>query len=106
MPSQITPRELKQRLDRGDDLIVLDVREAEELALARLVGAVHIPMGEIAGRLHEIDSDAEIVVVCHHGVRSAQVASLLAQRAFVRVVNLTGGIDAWSQTVDPTVPRY
>jgi adenylyltransferase/sulfurtransferase len=106
MPSQISPLELKQRLDRGDDLVMLDVREAEELAIARLVGAVHIPMGEIPGRLHEIDPDAEIVVMCHHGVRSAQVASFLAQRDFVRVINLTGGIDAWSQTVDPTVPRY
>jgi rhodanese-related sulfurtransferase len=106
MPSQISPLELKQRLDRGDDLVLLDVREAEELAIARLVGAVHIPMGEIAGRLHEIDPAAEIVVMCHHGVRSTQVASFLAQRDFVRVINLTGGIDAWSQTVDPTVPRY
>ena len=106
MPSEITPRELKQRLDRGDRVIVLDVREAEELALARVHGAVHIPMGEIAGRLHELDPDREIVVMCHHGVRSARVTSFLAQRDFTCVVNLAGGIDLWSLTVDASVPRY
>ncbi|HUI27821.1 MAG TPA: rhodanese-like domain-containing protein [Candidatus Kryptonia bacterium] len=106
MPAQISPRELKQRIERGDHLVVLDVREPEEWALARLAVAVHIPMGEIAGRLHEIDPDQEIVVVCHHGIRSAQVASFLAQRDFPRVLNLAGGIDSWSLTVDPSVPRY
>ena len=106
MPSQINPVELKQRLDRGDDLVILDVREPEELALARLDIAVHIPMGEIVGRLHEIDPEQEIVVMCHHGIRSAQVASFLAQRDFPRVLNLAGGIDSWSRSVDPSVPRY
>jgi len=106
MLSEITPRELKQRLDRGDRLVVLDVREPEELAVARLDGTVHIPMSEIAGRLDEIDPDQEIVVMCHHGFRSAQVAGFLAQRDFSRVVNLAGGIDAWSLAVDPSVPRY
>jgi rhodanese-related sulfurtransferase len=106
MPSQISPRELRQRLDRGDPVVILDVREAEELAIARLDGAVHIPMGEIPGRLHELDPDREIVVVCHHGVRSAQVASFLAHHDFPSVINLAGGIDQWSVTVDSSVPRY
>lgn len=106
MPSSINPTELKQRLDRGEDLVVLDVREPEELSLVRLIGAVHIPMGELPGRLHELDPDREIVVLCHHGVRSAQVANFLAQRDFARVLNLAGGIDAWSLTVDPSAPRY
>ncbi len=106
MPSQITPRELRQRLDRGDDVVILDVREAEELAVARLDGVVWIPMGEIPGRLHELDPDREIVVMCHHGIRSAQVVNFLAHRDFPRVSNLAGGIDQWSVAVDPRVPRY
>ncbi|HVN86900.1 MAG TPA: rhodanese-like domain-containing protein [Candidatus Binatia bacterium] len=106
MPFEISPSDLKRRLEHGDDVVILDVREPEELAIARLDGAVHIPMGEIAGRLHELDPDKEVVVICHHGIRSAQVAGFLAQRDFARVVNLTGGIDAWSCTVDPRVPRY
>ncbi len=106
MPEQITAVELKQRLDGRHDVVLLDVREPEELTLARLPGALHIPMGEIPGRLHEIDPEKEIVVFCHHGIRSASVVSFLSQRDFGRVLNLAGGIDAWSLTVDPTVPRY
>jgi rhodanese-related sulfurtransferase len=106
MLEHIHPTALKQRLDRGDAVVVLDVREPDELALARLPGAVHIPMGDIPARLHELDPDREIIVVCHHGARSAHVASFLLQRDFTRVLNLDGGIDAWSLTVDPTVPRY
>lgn len=106
MASQISPHELKQRLDRGEAIVILDVREPEELAIARITGALHIPMGEIPGRLHELDPEQEIVVMCHHGVRSAQVANFLAQRDFARVTNLGGGIDMWSQAIDPSVPRY
>ena len=106
MVREISAVELKQQLDSRRPLVLLDVREPEELLLARLPGALHIPMGEVPGRLHELDPDAEIVVVCHHGIRSASVAQFLAQRDFARVVNLAGGIDAWSATVDPSVPRY
>lgn len=106
MVREINPVELKQQLDSGRPLVLLDVREPEELLLARLPGALHIPMGEVPGRLHELDPDAEIVVLCHHGIRSASVAQFLAQRDFARVVNLAGGIDAWSAAVDPSVPRY
>jgi rhodanese-related sulfurtransferase len=106
MAGEITAQELKERLERGDDLIVLDVREQEEIALARMPRAVHIPMAEIPARLHELSRDREVVVVCHHGVRSAHVAQFLRQRQFDNVVNLAGGIDAWSSTVDPTVSRY
>ena len=106
MPGQISVTELKQRLDSHADVVLLDVREPEELALARMPGALHIPMGEVAGRLHELDADREIVVFCHHGIRSASVVSYLAQRDFGHVVNLAGGIDAWSISVDPSVPRY
>ena len=103
---ELEPAELKGRLDRGDSVIVLDVREPEEIRLAAFPNAVHIPMGEIPSRLAELDPDAEWVVVCHHGIRSAQVAMYLARNGFERVSNLSGGIDEWSLTVDPATPRY
>jgi rhodanese-related sulfurtransferase len=97
---------LKARLDRGEDVLILDVREPFEIALAPFPGATHIPMGDIPSRLTELDPDQETVVVCHHGVRSAQVAMYLAQMGFERVLNLAGGIDAWSEDADPSTPRY
>ena len=106
MLREISPRELKQLLDRGEEVVVVDVREGEELALAAVPGARHIPMRDIPARLGELERDREIVVLCHHGIRSARVAQFLAQRDFPRVANLVGGIDAWSTTVDPKVPRY
>lgn len=103
---EIDPVALKARRDHGDKLIVLDVREPEEIAIAPFPDALHIPMGDIPSRLTELDREAEWVVVCHHGVRSAQVAIYLAHMGFARVSNLTGGIDAWSLTADPSTPRY
>jgi rhodanese-related sulfurtransferase len=103
---EIFPRQLKERMERGDTLLILDVREPEEIALAAFPDATHIPMGEVPGRLSELDPQRETVVVCHHGIRSAQVAGYLATLGFARVLNLTGGIDAWSVTVDSAVPRY
>jgi rhodanese-related sulfurtransferase len=103
---EIEPVELKARRERGDKVIVLDVREPEEIAIARFPDSTHIPMGDISSRLSELDPGAEWVVVCHHGVRSAQVAMYLAHMGFERVSNLNGGIDAWSLTADPATPRY
>ncbi len=103
--SEITPSELKQRIDSGERPFMLDVREPWEVAAAALAGATNIPMGEIPSRLAELDPDRETVVLCHHGIRSAQVAIYLARNGFERVVNLAGGIDAWS-AIDPAVPRY
>ncbi|MGH7863942.1 MAG: rhodanese-like domain-containing protein [Candidatus Binataceae bacterium] len=103
---EIEPAELKRRIDRGDDILILDVREAEEIAHARFPGAVHLPMGELPSRISQLDSDREIVVVCHHGIRSAQVAAYLASMGFERVSNLSGGIEAWSASADPSTPRY
>lgn len=102
----IEPVALKARLDRGDDVLILDVREPNEVFVAPFPGATHIPMGEIPSRVTELDPEREIVVVCHHGVRSAQVAIYLARIGFEHVLNLSGGIDAWSETADPTTPRY
>jgi rhodanese-related sulfurtransferase len=102
----IDPIELKERLMRGDDLRLLDVREPEEVAIAPFPDALHLPMNEIPSQIQALDAAAEWVVVCHHGIRSAQVAMYLARMGFERVANLTGGIDRWSLTVDKSVPRY
>ena len=106
MIGKIDPVTLKARLDRGESVLILDVREPFEIALAPFPGATHIPMGDIPSRLTELDPDRETVVVCHHGVRSAQVAMYLAQNGFEHVLNLSGGIDAWSEDADPSTPRY
>jgi rhodanese-related sulfurtransferase len=103
---EIDPVALKTRRDRGEDVFVLDVREPQEIEVAPFPGAMHIPMGDIPSRLTELDPERETVVVCHHGVRSAQVAMYLARMGFERVLNLSGGIDAWSTDADPTTPRY
>jgi rhodanese-related sulfurtransferase len=103
---EISALELKRRLDRGEAIVLLDVREPEEIAIAPFPGALHVPIGDIPARLGELDPDAEWVVVCHHGIRSAQVAMYLARMDFERVSNLSGGIDAWSLTADPSIPRY
>ncbi len=102
----IDPATLKARIDRGESVFVLDVREPVEIAIAPFPGATHIPMGDIPSRLTELDPDRETVVVCHHGVRSAQVAMYLARMGFERILNLAGGIDAWSESADPSTPRY
>jgi rhodanese-related sulfurtransferase len=103
---EITPADLKARIDRGDRPFILDVREPEEVALAAFPDATNIPMGEIPSRMTELDPDRETIVVCHHGIRSAQVAIYLARMGFERALNLAGGIDAWSVAADPAVPRY
>jgi len=102
----IDPVTLKARLARGESVFVLDVREPVEIAIAPFPGAIHIPMGDIPSRLTELDPEREIVMVCHHGVRSAQVAMYLARMGFERILNLAGGIDAWSESADPSTPRY
>ena len=103
---EIAPHDLKARIDRGDRPFILDVREPEEVALAAFPDATNIPMGDIPSRLSELDPDCETIVVCHHGIRSAQVAIYLARMGFERAINLAGGIDAWSVAADPAVPRY
>jgi rhodanese-related sulfurtransferase len=106
IPLALTPAELKTRLERGDRLVLLDVREDEEFAICHLPGSLHIPMGELSARLSELDPDAPTVCICHHGIRSASVAGALAERDFGEVYNLTGGVDLWSLEVDRRMPRY
>jgi len=86
--------------------VLLDVREPREIALAAFPDAVHIPMRELPLRLRELNEDAEVAVLCHHGGRSAHVAQFLALHGFARVHNVAGGIDAYSLRVDPSIPRY
>ena len=107
MEFEITPEDLKQQLDGGERLTLLDVREPTEIALARIAGAVNIPMGEIPMRAPlELDPEERIVVVCHLGVRSLNVTNWLRQQGFENVQSMRGGIDRWSRTVDPKVPTY
>ena len=103
---EISVTELSGRRERGDELVVLDVRDPDEIEIAALSGTLDIPMPEIPQRLGEIPRESEIVVLCHTGRRSAHVAQFLAQNGFARVANVRGGIDAWSREVDPTVTRY
>jgi rhodanese-related sulfurtransferase len=103
--TDIAPEDLKARLDRRDPLVLLDVREDWETALCRLENAIHIPIEEIEFRTAELDAGDEIVVYCHHGVRSAAVAGFLRQQGF-RAVNLAGGLDQWARAVDRTMRRY
>jgi rhodanese-related sulfurtransferase len=105
---QITPVELKAWLDdpSREKPLLVDVREPWEVEKARLPETLVIPMREVPARLGELDEDREVVAFCHHGGRSLQVAIFLEKQGFKRVHNLAGGIDAWSRTVDPSVPLY
>ncbi len=99
------PRELKAHLEQAKPLL-LDVREPWEYRIARLEGSRLIPMRDLLSRLHELDAEQETVVICHHGIRSRQVAYVLERYGFKNVINLEGGLAAWAQEVDPAMPRY
>jgi rhodanese-related sulfurtransferase len=105
---QITPAQLAAWL--GDASrpkpLLLDVREPWEHEQARIEGSHLVPMGEIVARVGELDRTREVVAICHHGGRSLQVAMFLEKNGFANVHNLSGGVDAWSRTVDPSVPLY
>jgi len=104
--AELTPVELKQRLDQREPLVLLDVRQDWETRLCRLDNAVHIPIEEIELRSDELDPAAEIIVYCHQGVRSAAVAEYLRGLGFANARNLAGGLDAWALAVDPSMRRY
>ncbi|HUP93007.1 MAG TPA: rhodanese-like domain-containing protein [Solimonas sp.] len=105
MTQTISVSELKMRLDTGG-VQLLDVRSAEELALATLPGALHIPMQELPARFGDLNPQQPLAVICHHGVRSEMAARLLERNGFSAVFSVAGGIDAWSMQVDSAVPRY
>ena len=104
--SEISPQDLKARMDRSEAPLLLDVRQDWETKLCRLPNAVHIPIEEIELRTDELDPENDIVVYCHQGVRSAAVAEYLRQRGFKNVKNLAGGLDYWARTVDSSMRRY
>ena len=105
---QITAPELAAWLTdaaRGKPML-LDVREPNEFQYCHIADAVLMPMQSVPARMNELDEDAEIVCICHHGMRSMQVARFLEQHGFANIINLTGGVHAWAQQVDPNMPTY
>ena len=104
---QMTVHELKERLAQdGGKPVLLDVREDWELNICSLSGALHIPMGQVPTRTEELDPEQELVVVCHHGVRSMRVVQYLASRGFRKLYNLQGGVNAWAREIDPAMQTY
>ena len=103
---EISPELVNEMLESGEDPILLDVREDWEWEKAHLEGAIHIPLEELSGRVSELDPRSEVIVYCHHGERSVDGCLVLWEHGFRKVRSLTGGIEAWSELVDPTVPRY
>jgi rhodanese-related sulfurtransferase len=102
----ISVRDLADMRSAGNEHAVLDVREARELDVCRLDGALHIPMAEVRARIEELPTDRPLVVVCHHGARSQMVVDFLREAGFDNAVNLDGGVDAWACDIDPSMPRY
>ena len=104
---EITATELKRRLDEGDDIQIIDVREPDEYERARLPGSIHIPLGQVVNRMSEIDATRNTVVHCKMGGRSAKAIEALKRAGFQgQLTNLKGGITAWSNDVVPSVPKY
>lgn len=108
-PLEVSPAEVKQRLAAGEKLHLIDVREPHEFAIAKIEGATLIPMRAIPGELQTLEGQADeapLMVFCHHGVRSLNVVNWLRNQGVEACQSIAGGIDLWSLTVDPSVPRY
>lgn len=103
---EILPREVKQRLDRGERLLLVDVREPHEYALCQIEGSLLIPMRTIPANLQKLDVDEEVICFCHRGMRSMDVANWLREQGVRSAKSMAGGIDRWSVEIDPRVPRY
>ncbi len=101
----LTPRELAEKLGRGEEPVLLDVREPWEYERARIQGSYLVPLADLPDRLDELDPGTETVLICHHGLRSAHATRFLDRSGFRNVYNLEGGLDAYS-AVDDSVPRY
>jgi rhodanese-related sulfurtransferase len=104
--AEIDPIEFKRQLDAGANVRLIDVREPWEVAIAGLPQALNIPLNELPQRLAELDPKADTVVMCKSGGRSRRATAYLASRGFERVANLTGGIDAWTRDIDPSLQTY
>ena len=108
-PLEVDPQEVKRRLDSGEKLHLIDVREPHEFAQAKIEGATLIPMRSVPGELPDLETrseDGPLIVYCHHGVRSLNVVHWLREQGIEASQSMAGGIDAWSLVVDPSVPRY
>ena len=103
---EITPREVKKMMDKKQPFVLIDVREPHEFQICRIPGSTLIPLGEVPKRMHELDSAREIVVHCRSGQRSARAVEFLIKAGFHKIHNLKGGILAWSEQVDSSVPKY
>ncbi len=106
---EISVREVQQRIDAGEKLHLIDVREPHEFAIASIAGASLVPMRQVPGELQELEKradEAPLIVFCHHGVRSLNVVDWLRRQGVENCVSMAGGIDSWSITIDPSVPRY
>lgn len=109
LPHEVTPREVKQRLDAGEKLFLIDVREASEQQAARLANSELIPMRRAPAEFQKLEGAADegvLIVFCHHGIRSLQVVNWLREQGVAACQSMSGGIDRWSMEIDPTVPRY
>ena len=102
----LTATQLKARIDNGDMPVLLDVREDWEYDICHLPDSLNISMGNTQQMLEQLSHAAETVVICHHGIRSYQVACYLEQNGFSNIINLEGGVDAWAKTVDSNMPKY
>jgi adenylyltransferase/sulfurtransferase len=103
---EITPGDVKARLDQGEKLALIDVREPWEYALCRIEGAKHVPLSSLAASLQTLPDVNEVICYCHHGMRSLDAAAWLRFQGIERAKSLAGGIERWSLDVDPKVPRY
>ena len=109
LPIETSPQDIQRRIDAGEPLLLIDVREPEEFAITRIEGATLIPMREIPASLQQLEAKADeatLIVFCHHGVRSLNVAHWLREQGVPACQSMAGGIDAWSALVDQSVPRY
>ncbi len=103
---EITPAEVKARLDRGEQVMLVDVREPWEFQICRIAGAQLVPLGALAASLNNLPEGDEVICYCHHGMRSLDAAAWLRFQGFERAKSLAGGIERWSLEVDSNVPRY
>ena len=104
--NEISVSDLAKKHNAGEDFVLLDVREPDELAIASIPWALAIPMGDVPVRFEELPKNKPIAVLCHSGGRSGRVAAFLNDNGYPQAVNVAGGIDAWSTTIDPSVPAY
>jgi rhodanese-related sulfurtransferase len=103
---EITPAKVKARLDQGEKLVLIDVREPWEYAVCRIEGARHVPLGALAASLQSLPDVDEVICYCHHGIRSLDAATWLRFQGIEKAKSLSGGIERWAVEIDPNVPRY